>query len=118
MLAIALHFGHSAEELFGGFNARFPALLGLPPWSLAFFVSFNLFWIAVWALSIFGLRARIRAALFPVWFLAIGSAANGLEHPAFAAIQGSYFPGLWTSPFVGIVGLLLLHRLTVFTRGS
>jgi ribosomal protein S18 acetylase RimI-like enzyme len=56
----ALHF---AEELATGFPRRFPELLGLEPWSLRFFVSFNLFWLAVWALSSRALAARHALAL-------------------------------------------------------
>jgi hypothetical protein len=117
VLLQAVHFG---EELVTGFAHRFPALLGLPPWSPAFFVSFNLCWLAVWVVSLPGLAARRRAALFPLWFLAIGGLANGLAHPSFALRTGGYVPGLLTSPFVGLAGLWLLGRLgsvTVPHRG-
>jgi hypothetical protein len=116
VLALVLQCGHFAEELATGFHDRFPEMLGLRPWSLAFFVPFNLFWIAVWGLSIVGLRAGLRVALFPIWFLGIGCAANGVAHPLFAALEWAYFPGLWMSPLVGVVGILLLRRLASFTR--
>jgi hypothetical protein len=54
---------------------------------------------------------RRRAALFPLWFLAIGGVANGLAHPSFSLRTGGYFPGLVTSPLVGFASLLLLRRL-------
>ena len=69
-VAVLFQAAHFAEELATGFHLRFPALLGLSPWSLRFFVTFNLFWLVVWGLSLWGLRARWRAALFPLWFLA------------------------------------------------
>ena len=108
--------GHFAEELATGFHRRFPELLGLSPWSLRFFVSFNLVWLAVWGLSLWGLAARRRIALFPLWFLGIGCVVNGLAHPALSVRTGGYFPGLVTSPLVGALGILLLRRLGLITR--
>ena len=83
--ALLLQGAHFTEELITGFDERFPQLLGLTPWSPAFFVPFNVFWVIVWTLGLWGLRSRRRAALFPLWFLALGSMGNGLAHPALAA---------------------------------
>ncbi len=114
-VAVLLQFAHFAEELATGFRERFPELLGLAPWSSRFFVSFNLFWLAAWGLSLPGLAARRRVALFPLWFLAIAGLANGVAHLVFSARVGGYFPGLFTSPLVGILGLLLMRRLLQIT---
>jgi hypothetical protein len=65
---VLVQAAHFAEELTTGFHRRFPELLGLSPWSLRFFVSFNLVWLAIWGLSLWGLNARRRTALFPLWF--------------------------------------------------
>lgn len=116
VLAILIQATHFVEELATGFHKRFPDLLGLAPWPPRFFVSFNLIWLAIWSLSIWGLKARQRPALFPLWFLAIGCIANGLAHPLFAILTGGYFPGLVTSPFAGLVGVLLLRRLFLITN--
>jgi hypothetical protein len=113
--AIVLQTAHFGEELATGFDDRFPRLLGLTPWSPVFFVSFNVFWLIVWAVSIWGVRARRHLALFPLWFLGLGCLANGFAHPGFAVLSGGYFPGLVTAPFVGIVGVLLLRRLSLLT---
>jgi len=110
--AVLLRSAHFAEELATGFHQRFPGLLGLAPWSSRFFISFNLFWLAAWGLGLWGLATRHRSALFPLWFLAIAGIANGLAHPLFSVRIGDYFPGLFTSPFVGVVGLLLLFVVT------
>lgn len=115
VIAILFQAAHFAEECATAFHQRFPELLGLTPWPLRFFVSFNLFWLAIWGLSIWGLAARQRAALFPLWFLGIGCVANGLAHPSFSVRTGAYFPGLVTSPFVGVVGVLLLRHLFLIT---
>lgn len=119
LAAVALLFqaAHFAEEAATGFHHRFPELLGLARWSLRFFVSFNLAWLAIWALSIWGLSVRRRAALFPLWFLGIACVANGLAHPVLSVRAGGYFPGLVTSPLVGVVGTLLLRRLIAITGG-
>ena len=61
-------------------------------------------------------RSRRReAVLFPAWFLAIASVANGIAHPALALATGSYFPGLWTSPLMAAGGVLLWRRLMTIT---
>ena len=118
VVAILFQAAHFAEEVATGFHQRFPELLGLTPWPPAFFVSFNLFWLTIWSLSIWGFIAHRRVALFPLWFLSLACVANGLAHPALSALTGGYFPGLATSPLVGVIGILLLRRLIVMTDGS
>jgi hypothetical protein len=114
-LVQALHF---AEEFTTGFQQRFPELLGLVPWPASFFVSFNLFWLAVWALSTRGLVARRRPAVAALWFLGIAGVVNGIAHPLLSVQVGAYFPGLFTSPFIGLAGWLLLRRLAWVSGGS
>ena len=80
-LVIGLQVVHFTEELVTGFPERFPDMFGLRPTSLAFFVSLNLFWIAVWGLSVVGLRTPFRVVYFPIWFLALACVVNGLAHP-------------------------------------
>jgi hypothetical protein len=116
-VVVLVQAAHFAEELATGFHRRFPELLGLVAWSSDFFVWFNLVWLAVWALSIGALLGRRHIALFPLWFLGIAGVANGVAHPALSARTGGYFPGLLTSPLVGVGGLLLLRRLALVTRG-
>ena len=108
---------HFIEEFITGFYLRWPESLGLSPWSAEFFVSFNVSWIAIWVLSAAGLRAGIRAALFPTWFFAIGMTVNLVGHPLLALYAGGYFPGLWSSPVVGVLGVMLLNRLWRHTEG-
>jgi hypothetical protein len=115
LAAIILQAGHFVEESMTGFPRRFPQVIGLAPWPARFFFWFNLFWLATWVVSCWGLLARRRAALFPLWFLAIACVANGVAHPALALRTGEYFPGLFTSPVVGIAGVLLLKRLIAVT---
>lgn len=118
MLAIAtgaqgLHF---FEEFVTGFDARFPALFGLPPMPQSIFVAFNLLWIGIWLVSIPGLRHSRPVAFFAAWFLAIAGALNGVAHPLLAVVAGGYFPGLFTSPIIGIAGVLLFRKLINATR--
>ncbi len=115
VVAVLAQAAHFAEEAGTGFDQRFPEILGLTGWSSAFFLLFNLFWLAAWALSIWGLSARWRPALFPLWFLAIAGVANGLAHPLLSIRTGGYFPGLFTSPLVGVAGVLLFRSLLVVT---
>lgn len=115
-LVVVLQGAHFTEELVTGFAERLPGTFGLPPVPGALFVSFNLFWIAVWGISVLGLRTPFRVVFFPIWFLALACAANGLLHPLLALVAGGYFPGLWTSPVVGIAGVQLLRRLASYTQ--
>jgi hypothetical protein len=107
---------HFMEEFVTGFQDRFPALLGLPAWSRNFFVAFNLIWLSIWVLSAIGLRSGYRIPLFPVWFFAIAATVNGIAHPVLAVGARGYFPGLITSPVLGVVGMLLWRSLFALTR--
>ena len=109
--AIAAQFAHFAEEYIGGFHIRFPELLGLAPWSARFFVNFNLACVVVFLFSVPLVRRGFRPAFLPVWFLSLAAMANGIAHPLLALSAGGYFPGLWTSPLLGGLGLLLWLRL-------
>ena len=115
-VATAIQAVHFAEEWATGFHVRFPALLGMDPMPLSFFVSFNVAWLAIWIASIPLVRQGRTPAFFATWFLAIAGMLNGVAHPAMAAISGGYFPGLITSPFIGLAGLMLWRRLKNATR--
>jgi hypothetical protein len=45
------------------------------------------------------------------WFLAIVSMFNAIAHMALSLLVGGYFPGLISSPLVGVLGTLLARRL-------
>ncbi len=116
-ITTAIQSAHFAEEWITGFHVRFPALLGLDPMPLSFFVCFNLAWIAIWIASVPLLRRGGRAAFFAAWFLAIAGVLNGIAHPLMALASGGYFPGLITSPIIGIAGVFLWQRLRAATAG-
>jgi hypothetical protein len=116
LLGIAAQCLHFTEEFLTGFQVRAPRVLGLVPWSSEFFVTFNLVWLAVWMVSIVGIRHGIQIAFFPVWFFALAMTGNGVAHPLLSVATGGYFPGLFTSPVVGGIGLALLSRLWKTTR--
>lgn len=113
LAAQLLHFG---EELATRFYERFPALLGLAPWSVRFFAVFNMTWLAVWVLAILGIRVRMVIALVPIWFLAFAAVLNGVAHPLLAVRAGGYFPGLLTAPLLGLAGIVLTSELLALTR--
>ncbi|HEU4559215.1 MAG TPA: hypothetical protein VFS20_15260 [Longimicrobium sp.] len=117
LLTIVIQASHFGEEFATGFQRRFPQLLGLAPWSDGFFLVYNLAWLAIWAVSIPGLARRHHVALFPLWFLAIAGIVNGLAHPLLSLRTSGYFPGLFTSPLIGIAGLLLFRALLAITDG-
>jgi hypothetical protein len=82
-----------------------------------FFVAFNLAWIAFWIVSIPLLQRGLRPAFFAAWFIAIAGMLNALAHPWMAIASGGYFPGLVTSPAIGLAGVILWQRLQRATRG-
>ena len=110
-VGIALQCVHFLEEHLTGFFRRVPEALGLPAWGADFFITFNVLWIAVWILAVEALRRGWRGGLLPAWFFALAMAGNGIAHPLLALASTGYFPGLVTSPMVGVVGFLLLARL-------
>jgi Protein of unknown function with HXXEE motif len=109
---------HFLEEFVTGFQDRFPMLIGIPVWSSSFFVGFNLIWLCIWILSVVGLQKGQRWAFFPAWFFAMASIVNGVAHPILAVVARGYFPGLITSPVVGVAGWLLWRRLYTLTTSN
>lgn len=118
LIGLVLQCSHFTEEFATRFQDRFPAILGLPAWSDNFFVAFNLVWLSVWILSVVGLQRGYSFALFPAWFFAIAAIANGIAHPLLAVAARGYFPGLVTSPILGVFGVLFWRRLQALTRSS
>lgn len=102
---------HFTEELATGFHEQLPGLFSLPPMPLGLFVGFNLGWLLIWSVSVAWIRTAHAVPLFAAWFLAIASCANGIAHPLLAVASGGYFPGLATSPFIGLAGWWLWRRL-------
>ncbi len=107
LVAVAFHVLHAVEEYATGFPEKYPELLGLSP------LPPGLFWIAngglvlLWGWCALGIARGVRIAFLPVWFFVLAQLANAVAHPILAIVAGGYFPGLATSPVVGIVGLWL-----------
>jgi len=118
VLGVLLHVCHFSEEYWSQFYVRFPELLGLRTWSATFFAVFNLTWVTVWLGCVALLGSYPRMAVFPIWFLGIASAANGVVHPLLSLTTRGYFPGLWSSPLVGILGFVLLRALASLTSNT
>ncbi len=110
LLAIGFHLVHFTEEAVYGFHRLFPELLGLVTWPLWLFLSFNFVWVGVWLIGIF-VDPPNRITMTTFWFLGLASTVNAIAHPIFSFLVAGYFPGLVSSPFVGVLGILLLRRL-------
>ncbi len=115
-MATAVQFVHFSEEWATGFHVRFPALLGLDPIPLPVFLLFNFAWIAIWITAIPLLRASRTFGFFAAWFLALAGILNGIAHPLLAVATSGYFPGLMTSPFIGLAGVYLWRKLDLATQ--
>jgi hypothetical protein len=115
LVGVSFQCLHFTEEYVTRFYVRAPEFLGFVAWPSEFFVIFNLVWIALWLLAAVGVKGGMRAAYFPLWFFAIGMVGNAIWHPLLCLATGGYFPGLFTSPFAGIIGVMLLSRLWKLT---
>jgi len=115
LIGIACQCAHFIEEFVTGFYSYFPPIFGLIPLSPELFVGFNVFWIGIWALSAYGVMHDSGIAYFPVWFFGLGMCLNLVAHPLLAVWAGGYFPGLITSPAVGIMGVVVTRRLFQLT---
>jgi protein-S-isoprenylcysteine O-methyltransferase Ste14 len=116
VVGLCCQAAHFAEEYATGFYRRFPETLGLAPWSSAFFIIFNMCWFVIWVWAAFGFREGYRLAFFPVWFFALAATVNAVTHPLLAFHASGYFPGLVTSPLLGVVGVWLLIGLVGLTE--
>ncbi|MDH3216848.1 MAG: HXXEE domain-containing protein [Candidatus Krumholzibacteria bacterium] len=117
-VAVGVQSVHFAEEAASDFHERLGALLGLPGIPLSVFVVLNLMWLGIWVASVPGLRSARVGAFFAAWFLAIAGMFNGIAHPLLAIAAGGYFPGLVSSPLIGVAGVWLWLRLRSATRPS
>ena len=116
LIATSVQAVHFVEEAARGFHVAFPAVFGQAPVPFAVFLLFNLTWLVIWFASVPGVSSGRTAALFAAWFLALAGMLNGVAHPLLAAVVGGYFPGLATSPLIGIAGVFLWQRLRQATR--
>ncbi len=115
-IAVGVQATHFGEEAAAGFPERLGAQLGLPAMPVSFFLVFNLAWLAIWVVSVPGIRSAHTGAFFTAWFLAIAGIFNCIAHPLLAVAAGEYFPGLATSPFIGAAAVWLWLRLREATR--
>ena len=111
ILAVFIQAVHFAEELATGLHERLPAVFGLAAMPLDGFVYLNLAFLAIWAVSVPGVRTGHAAAFFAAWFLAIAGMVNGIGHPLLAIATRGYFPGLLSSLLIGAVSVWLWLRL-------
>jgi hypothetical protein len=110
--ALVAQCAHLVEEYRTGLYEAFPPVFGAEPWSSSRFLLFNLAWIGIFILGLFGLAHRRRWAYLIALFLAIGGGVgNGLGHLALVLVRGRYFPGAYTAVLVLVAGSVLLRDL-------
>lgn len=108
---VAVQGLHFIEEAATGLDVRLPGLFGFDAMPRAGFLGFNATWLVIWIVSVAGVRAGSPMAFFAAWFLAIGAMVNGIAHPVLAIAERGYFPGLISSPIIGLAGIWLWVRL-------
>jgi hypothetical protein len=76
------------------------------------FVGFNavLIGVGLWC-YLFRVRPVHPGAASWMWFWALLELGNGAGHLVLAVLQGGYFPGAGTAPFLLVLGGLLAYRL-------
>ena len=116
LIGIVCQCAHMTEEFVTGFHVLFPSLFDLAPLSGELFVGFNVFWLGVWVLAAYGVLHGYRVAYFPVWFFGLAMCFNGIAHPLLSIMSAGYFPGLITSPIVGVLGILVIRKLFQITE--
>ena len=115
---VACQAAHSFEETVGGLYDLLPYISWMDgPVSggaFAFFVAVNTLFV------LFGCwcyLARVRTAApsagFFVTLWAVIEILNGIAHPTWSLLAGSYIPGTVTAPLLLVVALLLLWRWNV-----
>src|SRR5262249_51452601 len=111
LAAIGIQLAHFTEEYRSGFQRELPGLFGYQ-WSDAQFLTFNLLWLAAFALSALGVWRGRKLAYLVLWFFAlVGGIGNGIAHVGLALARGGYFPGLFTAPLMLAAGIVLVRRL-------
>jgi len=107
---------HSLEEyVFKLWEHLYPARLlsGLVSDDLSFgfaVINSTIVVLIFWSYLI-PLRNNVIWARKVVWFWAVLETLNGVGHIWFGVSSGGYFPGLYTAPFLLLIGVLLIRQL-------
>ena len=113
--AQALHF---VEELVTELYLALPTTFGFPAAPRSLFVQINVTALIVWAVALVGVRQGVVIALLPLWFLGFCEVLNLVLHPALALWTGGYYPGVFTAPLVGALGIWTVVELTRATADT
>lgn len=123
LLLVVSQTVHSLEEyIFELWEHLYPArfLSGLVSEDLPF--GFAVINSVIVVLIFLSYRAFIRgpssSATKLAWFWAILETANGAAHLGFGVSSGGYFPGLYTAPFLLVLGGILLRQLMTAVPSS
>jgi len=116
LIACGAQLVHFLEEAFFNLNVRLPEEFGFPAMTFSFFVFINISALLIWLIGAFQRKSH-SFVVVSFWFLGLASMFNLIAHPAMAVAAGEYFPGLFTSPLVGVTGILLTRRLLHVTGG-
>ena len=116
LLLVIVQTLHSIEEYYGSLwevfaPAKFISGLvsndhekGFVIINIALFVAGLLIWFAI--------IRNYSFAIVPVWVLTIMELINSIGHSVWAAMEKSYVPGVATAPFLFILAIYLVRRLT------
>src|SRR5262245_10074873 len=110
-IGLVVFLAHATEEYVTGFHLRLPSIMGIPPWTDAQFLTFNVVWFAVFVTGLLVYRRHALGALVILFFAVGGGVVNGLGHIFVTITEFQYFPGTWTAPLCAVIGVLLLWRM-------
>jgi hypothetical protein len=117
LIACGAQLLHFLEETAFDLHVRLPEAFGLPEMPFSFFLALNVAVLIIWLAGACQ-REFNPFVVTTFWFLGLASVFNLLAHPTLAVISGAYFPGVFTSPVVGLAGLMLTRRLVQATSGD
>ena len=112
LLALAIQFIHFTEEYLTDFIIELPKLMGSDPYSLDFWIVFNMIAYSIFVLGgIIIFKKKRELMIIPIFFILVGVVFNGIAHIGLAIYKGGYFPGLYSALVYVMISPVIINRL-------
>ncbi len=117
LLALGIQFLHFTEEYLTDFTVAVPRLLGQEPYSVDYWLTFNMVAYFIFILGGIVLFKQVKTLMIiPLFFILVGVLLNSIGHVLISIYVGGYFPGLFTALIYLLIGPILLSRILKETR--
>ena len=119
LIALSVQFLHFLEEYHGRLYDKLPQLFDFPSIDRDAFITFNLVAYSIFILGAIAIYLESKKfMLIPLFFILLGTMANGVLHSLISLWQGSYFPGLYTALIYLILGPMMIRILLQKKEGG